>query len=160
MLFHHNFVYIHPFVDGNGRTGRLTTTMLLEILGYKINKFFILDDFYDIDRIEYSDSLHSADGSDQTLWLEYFTDGFKYSLQSALAKVEEGIKSLSFNLRPSKRESEVLQIAQRYKEITSSQIAIDLKISRQQAFNLLSRLVKKGFLTKKGSTKNSFYVLK
>ena len=159
-IYHHEFVYIHPFVDGNGRVCRLTTTLLLDKLGYKINKFFILDDYYDIDRIMYSDSLHSADSGDKTEWLEYFTDGVKYSLQSSLAKIEEGLKSISFDMRPSKREKDVLELIKKYKEITSSDVAKDLNISRQQAFNLLDSLVSKGYLEKQGSTKNSFYILR
>lgn len=159
-IYHHEFVYIHPFIDGNGRACRLSTTLLLNNLGYRINKYFILDDYYDIDRIMYSDSLHSADSGDKTEWLEYFTDGVKYSLQSALAKIEEGLKSLSFDMRPSNREKDVLELIKKYKEITSSDVAKDLKISRQQAFNLLDSLVSKGYLEKQGSTKNSFYILR
>ncbi len=159
-IYHHEFVYIHPFVDGNGRVCRLTTTLLLNKLGYEINKYFILDDYYDIDRIMYSDSLHSADSGDKTEWLEYFTDGVKYSLQSSLAKIEEGLKSISFDMRPSSREKDVLELIKKYKEITSSDVSKDLKISRQQAFNLLDSLVSKGYLEKQGSTKNSFYILR
>ena len=159
-IYHHEFVYIHPFVDGNGRACRLTTTLLLDKLAYKINKYFILDDYYDIDRIQYSDSLHSADSGDKTEWLEYFTDGVKYSLQSSLAKIEEGLKSISFDMRPSNREKDVLELIKKYKEITSSDVSRDLDISRQQAFNLLDSLVSKGYLEKQGSTKNSFYTLR
>jgi Fic family protein len=159
-IYHHEFVYIHPFEDGNGRVCRLTTALLLNKLGYKINKYFILDDYYDIDRIQYSDSLHSADSGDKTEWLEYFTDGIKYSLQSALAKIEEGLKNISFDMRPTNREKDVLELIKKYKEITSSNVSKDLNISRQQAFNLLNSLVSKGYLEKQGSTKNSFYILK
>jgi len=159
-IYHHEFVYIHPFVDGNGRVCRLSTTLLLDRLGYKINKYFVLDDYYDIDRIQYSDSLHSADSGDKTKWLEYFTDGVKYSLQSALAKIEEGLKNISFDMRPTNREKDVLDLIKKYKEITSSDVAKALEISRQQAFNLLDALVSKGYLEKKGSTKNSFYILR
>jgi Fic family protein len=159
-IYHHEFVYIHPFEDGNGRVCRLTTALLLNKLGYKINKYFILDDYYDIDRIQYSDSLHSADSRDKTEWLEYFTDGIKYSLQSALAKIEEGLKNISFDMRPTNREKDVLELIKKYKEITSSNVSKDLNISRQQAFNLLNSLVSKGYLEKQGSTKNSFYILK
>lgn len=159
-IYHHQFVYVHPFVDGNGRTARLSTALLLHQYNYKINKYFIIDDYYDIDRIQYSDALHSADGGDKTEWLEYFTDGVKYSLQSALAKVENGLQSLSFDLRPTKREMDVLDILKKYKELTSAQVAIDLNISRQQAFNLLNGLIEKGLLIKEGETKNSYYHLK
>ncbi len=159
-IYHHEFVYIHPFADGNGRTCRLSTTLLLNKSGYRINKYFILDDYYDIDRIQYSDSLHSADSGDKTEWLEYFTDGVKYSLQSALAKIEEGLKSISFDMRPTNREKDVLELIKKYKEITSSDVSKDFDISRQQAFNLLDNLVSKGYLEKQGSTKNSFYILR
>jgi len=159
-IYHHQFVYIHTFVDGNGRTARLSTALLLNQYGYKINKYFIIDDYYDIDRIQYSDALHSADGGNETKWLEYFTDGVKYSLQSALAKVEAGLQNLSFNLRPTKRELDVLNLFDKYKEVTSAQVAQNLDISRQQAFNLLNGLVVKGILVKEGETKNSYYHLK
>jgi Fic family protein len=159
-IYHHEFVYIHPFVDGNGRVCRLSTTLLLDRLKYKINKYFVLDDYYDIDRIQYSDSLHSADSGDKTEWLEYFTDGVKYSLQSALAKIEEGLKNISFDMRPTNREKDVLELIKKYKEITSSDVSKELDISRQQAFNLLDGLVSKGYLEKQGSTKNSFYTLR
>jgi len=159
-IFHHEFVYLHPFEDGNGRTCRLLTALILLSHNYQINKYFVLDDYYDIDRLLYSDSLHSADSGDKTIWLEYFTDGVKYSLQSALSKVKEGIAKLSFDVRPSPREQEALEIAKQYKEIISADLVRELKITRQQAFNLLKSLSEKGFLDKKGTTKNSYYVLK
>ena len=99
-LFHHQFVYIHPFVDGNGRTCRLTTALIFLKHNYLINKYFVLDDYYDIDRDNYSDSLHSADLGDKTRWLEYFTDGVKFSLQSALGRIETGLTQLTFDMRP------------------------------------------------------------
>lgn len=159
-IFHHEFVYLHPFEDGNGRVCRLLTALILLSNSYQINKYFVLDDYYDVDRSLYSDSLHSADSGDKTEWLEYFTDGVKYSLQSALSRIQEGIIKLSLDIRPSPREQQVLEIVRQYKEITSADLVKELKITRQQAFNLLKSLLGKGFLNKKGSTKNSFYILK
>ena len=159
-IFHHQFVYLHPFKDGNGRTCRLTTALIFLKYHYLINKYFVLDDYYDIDRSGYSDRLHSADAGDKTQWLEYFTDGVKYSLQSALGRVEIGLTKLNFNVRPTTKEQEVLEIVQKYRQMTSADLTKELNISRQQASNLLRSLVKKGYLEKKGSTKNSYYLLK
>lgn len=159
-LYHHQFVYIHPFIDGNGRTCRLTTALVFLKNNYLINKYFVLDDYYDIDRDNYSDSLHSADRGEQTEWLEYFTDGVKYSLQSALSRIELGLSQLSFDLRPSPRESDALQIIQKYRQVNTADLVREMKVTRQQAFNLLKALTEKGFIEKKGSTKDSYYVVK
>lgn len=159
-LFHHRFVYIHPFEDGNGRVCRLLTALLFLKSKYQINKYFVLDDYYDIDRDLYSDKLHSADSGDETEWLEYFTEGVKYSLQSALVKVENGLDKLSFDVRPTKKEKEVLQVIQGYKEISSGDLARELEVTRQQAYYLLRSLTEKGYIEQSGAKKGTIYKLK
>ena len=159
-LLHHQFVYIHPFEDGNGRVCRILTALHFIKHGYHINRYFILDDYYDIDRVEYSDMLHTADSGDKTRWLEYFTKGVQYSLQSALARSKEAIKTLSFEDKPTPKEREVLTIIQERPQVTSQDIVGLLKVSRQQAHALLRSLLEKGLIDKKGKTKNSHYFLK
>lgn len=58
-LAHHRFVAIHPFEDGNGRTGRLIMNLILMKEGYPIA--IILKN----DRIKYYKALEAADSSDQ-----------------------------------------------------------------------------------------------
>ncbi len=159
-IFHHQFVYIHPFEDGNGRVCRLLSTLLFLKRQYRINKLFVLDDYYDIDRMQYSDMLHTADKGDKTEWLEYFAEGVGYSLQSALARFENAMQGLSVKNRPTPKEGEVLVFLKEQKEVTSSDLAKKFEVSRQQAHNLLKSLVDKGLLEQKGSTKSSYYFLK
>jgi len=159
-LFHHHFVFLHPFADGNGRLGRLATSCILLRHRYRINKYFVLDDYYDVDRAQYADKLSSADRGDSTAWLEYFTEGMVYSLQSALGRIRSGLDQLNFSSRPSPREKDVLALFQAQKEVTSQDIVGQLHISRQQAHLLLQSLMEKGFLEKHGKTKASYYTLK
>lgn len=159
-IFHHQYVYIHPFEDGNGRTCRLLTALVLLKHHYQINKYFVLDDYYDVDRDAYSDALHTADTGDKTTWLEYFTDGIKYSLQSALARIESGLQQTTMDMRLAPREQEALDVIKKYREIKSSDLVDELKVSRQQVFNILKALIKKGYIEKKGSTKSSYYHIK
>lgn len=112
-----------------------------------------------MDRETYSDKLHSADLGDQTERLIYFTEGVKYSLQSALSKIQTGLNQLQIEMRPTPKEREVLEIAKKRKELTSADLALELAISRQQAFNLLRELTNKGYLEKIGNTEGSYYRL-
>lgn len=159
-IFHHQFVYIHPFEDGNGRTCRLLTALILMQQQFLINKYFVLDDYYDVDRTGYSDALNSADDGDQTQWLDYFTKGMLYSLQSSLSRVNSAINNIKVSQRPTKRENDALNLLQQFREMTSTDIAQKLNISRQQAHNLLTSLINKGYIAKEGETKATYYFLK
>ena len=164
-IFHHEFAYIHPFFDGNGRLARILTTYYLLLNNYEVSKFFILDDFYDIDRQLYSDTLHTADKGDNTAWLEYFLEGIAVSLQGALARINDLKQSSLEEVKGEKRvivtsrEEEVLQIVLDKKAIKTTDIQQALSVTRQQAHALLHSLVKKGLLEKFGKTKTSYYKL-
>jgi Fic family protein len=164
-ILHHQFAYIHPFFDGNGRLARILTTYYLLLRHYEVVKFFILDDYYDIDRQLYSDKLHTADHNEETSWLEYFLEGIAYSLQAALSRITEYKKNELDEITGEKRvlvtarEEEVLNIVIDKKAVKTSDILSLLSVSRQQAHALLFSLVKKGLLKKYGGTKTSYYKL-
>jgi len=62
---HYEFVRIHPFVDGNGRTARALATLILYLRGFDTKQFFCIDDYYDSDRQAYYSALQ---GVDRKLW--------------------------------------------------------------------------------------------
>jgi Fic family protein len=70
-------VHIHPFVDGNGRTSRLLSTLCLYRAGYDFKRLFTISEYYDRDRTAFYHALqHVRDQRmDLTGWLEYFVDG-------------------------------------------------------------------------------------
>jgi Fic family protein len=77
----HRLVWIHPFVDGNGRTARMFTTLLLYQRGYDFKHLFELSSYYNENRDDYYRALRSADaGGDYTDWLTYFLGGFAYQM--------------------------------------------------------------------------------
>lgn len=165
-ILHHEFAYIHPFFDGNGRLARILTAYYLLLNNYEVAKYFILDDYYDIDRSQYSDMLHSADNGNNTKWLEYFLEGIAYSLQAAAGRISDLKRKNLDNIEADKRvlvtrrEEEVLEILIDKKAIKTQDIVEYLVVTRQQAHSLLASLVKKGLVRKYGSTKTSYYKLK
>lgn len=165
-ILHHEVAYIHPFYDGNGRVTRLLTTFFLLLHQYEVSKYFILDDYYDLDRLEYSDKLHSGDKGDKTEWLEYYLEGIGHSLKAALERIrdltERQIESIKGDKRVlvTSREEDVLQIVLELKRIKTADVAKHLSVSRQQAQSLLHNLVDKRILERIGITKSSYYQLK
>lgn len=164
-ILHHEFAYIHPFLDGNGRIGRVLTTYYLLLQRYEVAKYFILDDYYDVDRHLYSDTLHTADKGDKTAWLEYFLEGIANSLQAASGRIVElkqgNLDDITGEKRVlvTSRQEEVLQIIIEKKAIRTSDIEKAFGVSRQQAHFLLASLVQKGLVEKFGKTKTSYYKL-
>ncbi len=165
-IMHHEIAFIHPFFDGNGRVTRLLTTYYLLLHDYQVSKYFILDDYYDIDRLQYSDTLHSADSGDKTQWLEYFLEGIVHSLRAAAGRISDISKKQLESIKGDKRvlvttrEEDVLQIVMELRQIKTADVAKHLQVSRQQAQSLLHNLVDKGILERIGITKSSYYQLK
>ncbi len=164
-VLHHRFAYIHPFFDGNGRLARILTAYYLLLKQYEVTKFFILDDYYDIDRHQYSDTLHTADSGDLNSWIEYFLDGIANSLQAALSRIKDlkqtNLEEFTGEKRVlvTPREEEVLQILIEKKAIKSNDLEEAFSVTRQQAHQLLASLVRKELVEKFGITKTSYYKL-
>ncbi|MCD6585336.1 MAG: Fic family protein [Desulfobacteraceae bacterium] len=80
-------VHIHPFLDGNGRTSRLLSTLCLYKTGYDFKRLFTISEYYDRDRPIFYKSIQSVreNDMDMTGWLDYFITG----LQTQMVKVKE-----------------------------------------------------------------------
>lgn len=88
-------VHIHPFLDGNGRTSRLLSTLWLYRTGYDFKRLFTLSEYYDRDRSRFYKALQGVreQGMDLTGWLEFFVDGLATQLAEVKARGEIAIRS-------------------------------------------------------------------
>ena len=88
------FVDIHPFLDGNGRTARVLCSLILYQNGYDFKRLFSLSEDYDVNRNKYYDAIQSVreQNDDMTQWLEYFTEGLMSQLSEVKQKGEKAIK--------------------------------------------------------------------
>jgi len=81
-IFHKQFVIIHPFMDGNGRTARLSTKVLLAEMALNTFSLFSFENYYNKNVTNYFTTVgvvgnyyDRVDSIDFTAWLEYFSDG-------------------------------------------------------------------------------------
>ncbi len=75
-IVHYQFKTIHPFLDGNGRTGRLLIILYLISVGLLNKPMLYIYDFFERNRMSYYDSLSMVKHTDSiTQWLKFFLSG-------------------------------------------------------------------------------------
>ena len=87
-------VHIHPFLDGNGRTARLLSTLCLYQRGYDFKKLFTISEYYDRNRTDYYQAIQSVrqNDMDMTGWVEYFVHGLSTQLQEVKSLGKQAIE--------------------------------------------------------------------
>lgn len=162
-IVHHRFETIHPFADGNGRTGRALALWELYRRGFDSHHIFAVDEFYWEDRPRYYGALDAVrrEGDDLTSWLEYCAEGLRQTLE----RVWERMGQLAVTsarekviLRP--RQEQLLKLLGKSGGMTPSELWAALKVSKQGAMDLLRPLVIAGLVKRVGTLKTGRYVLK
>lgn len=88
-LMHYQFEAIHPFLDGNGRLGRLLITLILCERKALPGPFLYLSAFFEASRREYYEALQGvSEEGDWNGWLHYFLNGVIRQSEDALSRAE------------------------------------------------------------------------
>src|SRR3989344_2021816 len=161
-ITHHQFVTIHPFIDGNGRTARSWATLVLYHRGFDIKKLFALEDYYNLDRESYYKAIRQVrQEKDLTSWLEYFAQGFLQELIQVLEKME--LFSLETKTKEpiylTKRQREILEFMAINHKIFRSDVVDIASVSPKTAYRELEWLNQKGLIKRKGKGSTSHYIL-
>ena len=167
-IFHYQFETIHPFPDGNGRTGRLLTLLHLYQSGWDFKKILVLEDYYNNNRKAYYEALQTGKNYQSrqkvTLnkWLEYYVSGF---LDEA-KKVKDQILSLSVikNINATRNildsdELKIIDFVATMGQITSSDVVNILEIPKRTAQSKLKELESAKILKKMDSGPATYYII-
>jgi Fic family protein len=88
-LCHYQFEAIHPFLDGNGRVGRLLITLLLIDQQLLSSPLLYLSAFFEATRADYYQNLYSVSAVGSWCdWLVYFLNGVIVQATDALSRAE------------------------------------------------------------------------
>ena len=89
-LVHYQFEAIHPFLDGNGRVGRLLITFMLLEKGLLSQPLLYLSDFFERHRDEYYELLlNISQKGDWKAWLTFFLNGVRQQSEDALSTIQK-----------------------------------------------------------------------
>ena len=164
-IFHKQMVVIHPFMDGNGRTTRLATKVLLAEMGLNTFNLFSFENYYNKNVTkyfqtvgEYGDYYELIEKIDFTLWLEYFTEG----IIDELLRVQELLPRISSTpqtqLQP--YHLKILTCIKKKGFITHQDYASFTQRAKATRSLDLQKLIDLGLIERKEKGKATYYVLK
>ncbi len=161
-ILHYRFEAIHPFADGNGRTGRALALWELYRRGFDTHHIFSVDEYYWEDRPRYYAALSGVRqaGEDLTAWLEYCAAGLRKTLEQAWLRIQslQVTSTEKLVLRP--RQEQLLHLLRDHGSMAPGEIWQALGVSRQGAMDLLRPLLDAGLVEKVGGKKTGRYVLR
>lgn len=157
-------VHIHPFLDGNGRTARLLSTLCLYRSGYDFKKLFTVSEYYDKNRTDYYQAIQSVreHNMDMTGWLEYFSQGLAMQLQQVkeLGKqaIEQDLLVKQYHL--SARQKLAVEYIMKHGSLTIQEFEkISPHVTRRTLQRELRELIEKKIVKTSGATSKLIYKL-
>lgn len=164
-IIHHQFESIHPFYDGNGRTGRILNILYLVAQGLLDLPVLYLSHYLIHHKADYYHYIQQVrDNNDWENWLLYMLDGIE---QTAIATIEliQAIKTLmqSFkdtiqSQKPKIYQRELLNNLFNHPYTKIEFIMQDLDVTRKTAAKYLDELVEIGLLDKHKIGRNVYFI--
>jgi Fic family protein len=171
-IAHYEFESIHPFVDGNGRTGRALATLILYKMGYDTKSFFSLEEHFDTHPDEYYGNLKKIRSSyrdnpnpELTEWTEFFVYAIEAEMRWVEAEVKEYLEGERLrkqlrNKEINQRQFKAVKYLQKHNQIQTHEYMERFKCSRDTAVRDLNELVQHRIVEIQGSGPQVRYVLK
>lgn len=161
-ILHYRFEAIHPFADGNGRTGRALALWELYRRGFDTHHILSVDEYYWEDRPRYYAALEAVRhaGEDLTSWLEYCAEGLRQTLERVWLRVQAyDLKSPEkIVLRP--KQERLLELLRDHGTMAPAELWSALGVSKQGTLDLLRPLIAAGLVEKIGNKKTGRYALR
>lgn len=166
-IVHYQFETIHPFLDGNGRTGRLLIILYLISTGLLNKPVLYISDFFERNRMSYYDSLAMVKKTDNmTQWLKFFLNGVVETAKSSIKTFDKIIKlkkdvenKISKIGKKAVNGQRLIELLYSEPKVNSKTVSEKLGISVVSANGLLSTFVEIGILEEKtGFNRNRYYV--
>jgi Fic family protein len=160
-LSHYQFEAIHPFSDGNGRTGRVLNVLHLVASGLLKQPVIQMSQFLFENRDEYYKRLRDVDSKDAWIpWVLFMLEAVRVSAVESASKLKQiTTMQLSFGERYQTKASLIALIFEKpYVQI--GQVVERCGVTRVTAANWLESLERQGALTSMVSGREKFFINK
>lgn len=153
-LIHYQFETIHPFLDGNGRIGRLMILLYLMEQGYLSKPIIYISYFLKKNQIEYYDRISEVRrNGNYEQWVGFFLEAVSaaakdslYTIEKLSALHEENIEKLPVTARKNDNVRRVFDYIEKYPIIDIKRTAADLGVSYNTVSSVVRKLIQQGIL--------------
>ncbi len=153
-LLHYQFETIHPFLDGNGRLGRLFIVLYLTDRGRLPTPLLYLSSYFDQRKGDYYDRLqYVRERGEVTEWLQFFLDGVAMQATDAVERAEQLSDLREYyrsRLQGGGRAHLVVDMLFANPILTVRYVQGKLNVSQPGATNILRRLAAVGIVEESG----------
>ncbi|UTD13623.1 Fic family protein [Treponema denticola] len=167
-IAHYQFETIHPFLDGNGRIGRLLISLYLVHSNILQKPLLYLSDFFEKNKTLYYDNLTFVrTKNDMSQWIKYFLEGVSQTAENSTQTLKKIIelktdleknKLLSLGKR-TKTANEFLYFLFHSPVITSTALQKEMKITAKTANSLIKAFIGLNILKERtGYSRNRIFV--
>ena len=169
-IIHHQFESIHPFYDGNGRTGRIVNILYLVTSGLLDLPILYLSRYITHNKAEYYEriqAIRNATGDNSAqweAWILYMLRGVEQTAEETIALVKNIGKLITEYkniIRPAfgrKYSHELLNGLFYHPYTKIGHLESNMQVSRQTAAKYLDRLASLGLLQKERMGKENYYI--
>ncbi|HRO45339.1 Fic family protein [Agriterribacter sp.] len=167
-LAHYQFETIHPFLDGNGRIGRLLITLFLVDKKILEKPLLYLSAFFERNKALYYDNLTRVrTHSDLLQWVKYFLVGIEQTATEAMNKLQQAIQikgqmEQHIQQHYGRRTTAALTLVRhllQHPVIAIDEAATVTGLSYKAANDLVSLLTKHGWMTEiTGQSRNRIFI--
>lgn len=158
-------VHIHPFLDGNGRTSRLLSTLCLYKAGYDFKRLFTISEYYDRDRPTFYKKIQSVrdNDMDMTGWLEYFITGLQTQMVEVKERGEQVIRRdvLTQKHNLNERQAKAIEYLLQYGRLTIQDYEVLCpEVNRRSLQRDLKIMIEKELIDAEGATNQLVYLVR
>ena len=161
-VFHYEFEFIHPFADGNGRTGRLWQSLILQ-KWQPVFAWLPIETLVHENQEEYYRVLQLADNAgDSTIFVEFLLRMIRDALKE-MSETQNDRQNVGTNVgvnvgtNVGTNEEKILLLLKQDGTLTAKMLAGTLGITQRQVERMIAKLKSEGLLVRHGASKNGLW---